>query len=327
MATMDELHFLEPIKLGRLTLKNRLILAPLAGTTHLSYRKLMQEFGAGATVTELVSAEALIRNIERTDDMCQTTHSCDAKDGVQIFGANPDSMAKAATRVLSFNPSFLDINMGCPVRKVVEKGGGADLLQNLPQATEIVRKVRKAVGELPLSIKIRLGWDSNSYVFMDFIKMAYDEGVDFVSIHGRTRAQAYTGFADWEKIEEAASKSKIPIVGNGDLTTPAQISEKLKTTNCKAVMVGRGAMRDPYIFLRERPLKQQITPSQRFIELVNQYVEQDIAKLLFIKKQLSFFSHGIPNGSLYRQKLFSCETIEEAQALFHTFNSQKEIPI
>ncbi len=237
---------LPTLTIGSLSLSNPLILAPLSGISNLPFRLLAKEQGCGLVCTEMISAEGLARNRKATEGLMK---SCPEERplGVQIFGSNPESMAAAARIVEGCGAELVDINMGCPVRKVVGGGSGAALLKDLKKAGEIMEAVRKAVS-IPLTVKIRTGWDEKSLNFLEVGRIAQESGVDAITLHGRTRRQGYSCKADWEAIAQAKRYLRIPVIGNGDLTSPEAVSRFFALTGADGAMVGRGALGNPWIF-------------------------------------------------------------------------------
>jgi len=234
------INILETIK------KNPLVLAPMAGITDSAFRSFMREMGAGVVVTELISATGTQYQSERTLKLMDFTPD-QQPVGIQLFGEDPIIMAQAAQVAESRGCDFVDLNFGCPVPKVVKKGGGSAILRDLKALEIMVRTVKSAI-TIPLTIKIRTGWDQSSRNATEVTHIAFNEGVTWVAIHGRTRAQGYSGEADWDFIREVKSRSPLPILGNGDLNTPQIIETRLKESGCDAVMIGRGCLKNPFIF-------------------------------------------------------------------------------
>ena len=234
------------LKIGWLCLSNPLVLAPLSGISSLPFRLLAKEQGCGLVCTEMISAEGLARNRKATEGLMK---SCPEERplGVQIFGSNPASMAAAARIVEGCGAELVDINMGCPVRKVVNGGSGAALLKDLKKAGEILDAVRRAVS-IPLTVKIRTGWDEKDVNFLEVGRIAQESGVDALTLHGRTRKQGYSCKADWEAIARAKRHLRIPVIGNGDLFSPEAVGRFFALTGADGAMVGRGALGNPWIF-------------------------------------------------------------------------------
>ena len=232
--------------IGNLTLENNIFLAPMAGITDSAFRFLARQMGAGLVFTEMISSEGLIRDHLRTRNLI--FHSPEEKPlGVQIFGKNPETLAKAAQIAVLMGADLIDINFGCPAHKVVKKGGGSSLLRQPKVVAEIVKAVREAA-EIPLTVKIRSGWDDDSINAVEIAHMVQELGVDAITIHPRTQKQGFSGKADWELIKKVKQEIKIPLIGNGDIRTPEDSWRMLNITGCDAVMVGRGALGNPWIF-------------------------------------------------------------------------------
>jgi nifR3 family TIM-barrel protein len=200
----------------------------------------MEDLGAGGTVSELISCHGINYGNHRTLEMLKI-HPLERNVGIQLFGEDGESMAKAAEVAESYGPKFIDINMGCPVNKVVTKGGGSALLKEVQNLAPMFEKIRSRL-KIPLSIKIRTGWDSTSLNADEVLNIAHNSGIEWVAIHGRTRTQQYTGLANWNYIEGLTEKKKLPLIGNGDLHHPYGVSERLQNTSCEALMIARGAL-------------------------------------------------------------------------------------
>ena len=237
------------MKIGNIEFGDRpVFLAPMEDVTDIGFRMLCKRFGASMVYTEFVSAEALVRSIKST--MTKLTISDEERPvGIQIYGRDVESMVEAAKIVEEARPDVIDLNFGCPVKKVAGKGAGAGMLQNIPLLLEITREVVKAV-RLPVTVKTRLGWSNDNLIITDLAEQLQDCGIQALTIHGRTRAQMYTGEADWTLIGEVKKNPRIhiPIIGNGDITTPEQTKEAFDKYGVDAVMVGRATFGRPWIF-------------------------------------------------------------------------------
>ena len=225
---------------------NPFILAPMAGITDMPYRRLMTRMGAGAVVSEFVSAHAVVNKAPSLKKYL-AIHKDEQPVGIQLFGGEGSILAKAAARVEEVGADFVDINLGCPVPKVTKKRGGSAWLCYPEDLREMLKVVKSHV-KIPLTIKIRTGWDENTKNAPEIIKIAEGEGVAMIAVHGRTRAQGYSGQSDWSFIQELASLSKIPIIGNGDIISGPQAAARLIESGCAGVMIGRGALKNPWIF-------------------------------------------------------------------------------
>ncbi|MCC6277153.1 MAG: tRNA dihydrouridine synthase DusB [Oligoflexia bacterium] len=316
--------------------KNPFVLAPMAGITDNAFRSFMKEMGAGIVVTELISAYGIEYRSHRTIDLMSFT-SQQRPIGVQIFGEDATVLAKAASFVESAGADFVDINLGCPVPKVVKKGAGSAMLKDPCKLGEILSTIKAAI-KIPLTIKIRTGWDDSSKNAIDVVKAAADAGVTWVAIHGRTRAQGYSGQADWDFIGEVKSKSPIPIIGNGDISSATVAVRRLKESGCDGVMIGRGCLKNPWIFKQALEIHQsgQAMAMERdfpqTLEKLKAYVDLRLDQrysALQMKKFTAWFSSGYPNSQAFRKKLFTETTadgvLEVSKDYFSTLSlSQQE---
>ena len=225
---------------------NPFVLAPMAGITDSCFRSFMRELGCGVVITELVSAHGIEHKSVRTAQL-MSFEEVQRPVGIQLFGETPEVLAAGARVVEESGADFVDLNFGCPVPKVVSKGAGSAILKDLPQVERVFRAV-KAATKLPVTVKIRTGWDQPTRNAEKVAEIAYNEGLTWVAIHGRTRAAGYSGLADWDYIAQVKSVSKIPIIGNGDIHTPKMAMRRLRETGCEGVMIGRGCLKNPWIF-------------------------------------------------------------------------------
>lgn len=237
------------MKIGNIQFGDRpLLLAPMEDVTDIGFRRLCKRYGAAMVYTEFVSAEALVRSVKST--MNKLTISDDERPvGIQIYGRDVPQMVEAAKIVEEAGPDLIDINFGCPVKKVAGKGAGAGMLQNIPLLLDITREVVKAV-KVPVTVKTRLGWNSDNLIITELAEQLQDCGIQALTIHGRTRAQMYTGQADWTLIGEVKRNPRIhiPIIGNGDITTPEEAKQAFERYGVDAVMIGRATFGHPWIF-------------------------------------------------------------------------------
>mgnify|MGYP001124833637 CR=1 FL=1 len=238
--------FNTPLKIREISLPHRAVFGPMAGFTDAPARRLMAQHGAGFTVSEMVSSRALVYGDHKTVSLLKAEPN-GAPYGVQIFGEVPEIMGQAAAAVEQYAFDFLDINMGCPAPKIVSGGDGSAMLKDLKNAEKVLRAVVKA-SSLPVTVKMRMGWDEHSICTLEAGKMAQDCGVSAVTLHARTRQEMYAGHAHWDAIGELAAALDIPVVGNGDIESVEDAQRMLRETGCHAVMIGRGAMGNPWIF-------------------------------------------------------------------------------
>jgi tRNA-dihydrouridine synthase B len=308
-------------------------MAPMAGITDCAFRSFMKEMGVGIVVTELVSANGLDYDSQKTRDLMKFS-SDQHPIGVQLFGETPDIIARGAKYVEEQGADFVDLNFGCPVPKVVNKGGGAACLRDPTRLGEILRTVKKAI-TIPLTIKIRTGWDESSRNAAEIANIAYNEGVHWVAIHGRTRAQAYTGLADWEFIAQVKENAKLPILGNGDIQNAFQANSRLQESGCDGVLIGRGCLKNPWIFqeslrIFRRDFETKTVKNFRAIfDLLRIHLAahcHERVQLIQIKKFSSWYSAGYPNASAFRKELFTAKNAEEVfKAVEDYFDSISEI--
>jgi tRNA-dihydrouridine synthase B len=237
------------MQIGNIKLEHLpLFLAPMEDVTYKSFRYMCKKYGADVMYTEFISSEALIRDVKKTK-LKMTLFDFDRPVAIQIFGHNIESMVEAAQLAETFQPDFIDINYGCPMKKIVRKGAGAGMLQDVPKMVEMTRQIVNAV-KLPVTAKTRLGWDENSKHIVEVAERLQDTGIRALAIHGRTRAQLYTGEADWTLIGEVKNNPRmhIPIIGNGDINGPQKAKRFLDQTGVDALMIGRGSIGRPWIF-------------------------------------------------------------------------------
>ncbi|MBA2404468.1 MAG: tRNA-dihydrouridine synthase [Bdellovibrionales bacterium] len=317
--------FAKPMSLGKVHFSSNLLLAPMAGICNLPYRLLMQDLGAGGSVSELISCHGINYGNQRTLEMLRID-PLEKNVGIQLFGEDGDSMSRAAEVAESFGPKFLDINMGCPVAKVVTKGGGSALMREVKNLAPLFEKMRSKM-KIPLSIKIRTGWDHNSLNAAEILKIAHESGIEWVAIHGRTRTQQYTGVANWDFIESLNEVKSLPLIGNGDLHHPYGVSERLQKTQCDALMIARGALRNPFIFLESldpsyASQKKSIFSGQDYWEVIqrlHQYITEifpeERTSLVQIRKLIVWFAAGFPHAAAFRSQIFTCPDLEDTMKL------------
>lgn len=309
------------VQLGPFRLEHPFLLAPMAGITNSPFRRLMRRMKSALVVSELVSANGIQYEGQKTLDLLKY-HDEERVVGLQIFGENPEHLNLACQYVEKLGADFVDLNMGCPVPKVVSKGAGSAMCRNPSELAKTLAGMVKST-KLPVTIKIRTGWDANSRNAHEIVKVAADAGVRWVAIHGRTRAAGYSGQADWDFIGDVKAKSPLPIIGNGDVLTPEMAVDRLRTYGVDAVMIGRGALRNPFIFEQAYALwkgepKLDVTP-ERFVELLRRqknmlsenYPER--TAMIHARKFLGWYSSGYPGSSEFRKKVFS---IPDPQALW-----------
>lgn len=308
------------LTIGNVELKNNVILAPMAGVTDLPFRVLCKEQGAGLLCMEMVSAKAIYYGSKNTEELMKISPA-EMPVSLQLFGSDADIMADMAKKIEEKPFAVLDINMGCPVPKVVNNGEGSALMKNPKLAEEIITKTVKAVKK-PVTVKIRKGFDEAHLNAVEMAKIAEASGAAAVAVHGRTREQYYAGKADWDCIRAVKEAVKIPVIGNGDVTDALSAERLLKETGCDGVMVGRAAQGNPFIF-REitEYLETGVIPPKPTPAEVRTTIERharmqmeekgEYTGVREMRKHLSWYTVGYPNSAKYRQMINSMETMEE----------------
>ncbi|CAN5863512.1 tRNA dihydrouridine synthase DusB [soil metagenome] len=307
-----------------------LYLAPQAGVSESPFRRLCRGFGADVVVSEFVSAEGIRRHDRRTHGYLRF-HQDERPIGVQIFGADPAAMAEAAALVEEvYAPDFLDINFGCPVKKVVSRNGGSGCLRDLDLVQAIIRSVSAAIA-VPVTVKIRSGWSEELRNPVEIAQRCQDAGARALTLHARTRTQMYSGTASWDEIAAVVDALEIPVIGNGDVWTGMDALRMRDHTGCAGIMIARGSHGAPWIFREARaaldgvPVPAEPDPSEKF-QIVREHArlaiawEQDEGKaMLEFRKHLGWYTKGLPNGRILRQELFAVESLEQAEALLDRY--------
>lgn len=300
------------MRLGPLEIDHPFLLAPMAGITNSPFRRLMREYGSSVVISELVSANGIEYASHRTLELLKFAPE-ERPVGLQIFGEDEEPLVKACRVVEGMGADFVDLNLGCPVPKVVKKGAGAAMCRNPAALGKILESMVNSV-KIPVTIKIRTGWDSSLRNAHEVVRAAADAGVAWVAIHGRTRAQGYSGDADWDFIGEVKAKSPLPVIGNGDVVTAEQAVSRYKNYGVDAVMIGRGALRNPFLFEQARDLLEgrESVPvtAERIIELLHKqraYLSgtfEGRSVLLHARKFLAWYSSGYPGSGEFRKNVF-----------------------
>ncbi|MDF2375533.1 MAG: tRNA dihydrouridine synthase DusB [Verrucomicrobiales bacterium] len=307
-----------------------LYLAPMAGVTDLVFRRLCKELGADVMVTEFVSAEGIMQADERTRVYTEFDEE-QRPVGVQLFGADGPRMAEAAKKIIDWKrPDFIDINFGCPVKKVVSKNGGSSLLRDCPVLASVAESIAKGVGDqVPVTAKIRIGWDQDLINAPQVCHILEDCGMQTIAIHGRTRAQGYAGEADWEVIDQCSREVNIPVVGNGDISTGEDVARRRNTTGVKGVMIGRAAMQYPWIFRdAKRYLETGQHPEPLLLEERWTFILRHARMLIewgkfshekfaiqSLRSRLMAYSKGLPGGKVLRARFATVNSIAELEDL------------
>lgn len=306
-----------------------LFLAPMEDVTDIGFRMLCKRFGAAMVYTEFVSAEALVRNIKSTINKLSIADS-ERPVGIQIYGRDVESMVEAAKIVEQVSPDVIDLNFGCPVKKVASKGAGSGMLRNIPLLLDITREVVKAV-KTPVTVKTRLGWDSENLVITTLAEQLQDCGIEALTIHGRTRAQMYTGNADWSLIKEVKDNPRIhiPIIGNGDITTAEEAKMAFERYGVDAVMVGRATFGRPWVFKEMNELIQGIDGTSTAltiddkIDILKEQLEINVEKIDEYRRILHTRRHlasspifkGIPDFKQTRIAMLRANTVDELNSI------------
>ena len=312
--------------LGTTELKSRVILAPMAGVTDLPFRKIVREFGNFLMFSEMVASQAVIRNVMRTHKMMDNAD--DPLTSVQIVGGDPSVMSDAAKLSYDLGAKFLDINMGCPVKKIVKSDAGSALMKNEKLATEIIEAVVSAV-PIPVTLKMRLGWDFEHKNASTIARIAENAGIQMITIHGRTRSQLYSGKANWKDIRAVKEVVNIPVIANGDIIDIATAQTALEESQADGVMIGRGALGKPWIlrdideFIKTGSISEKSHTNQAKYEIAQRHLEYTLefyetsTAIKLARKVLMYYCYGTYNASKYRQKINTIETIPAIFDILH----------
>jgi nifR3 family TIM-barrel protein len=304
-----------------------LFLAPMAGVSDKIFRQLCKQFGADVLTTEFVSAEGIFRRNERTREYLDFDE-IERPIGVQLFGANADHMAEAARQVVDWvAPDFIDLNFGCPVNKVVAKNGGSALLKDCPTLTSVAGAVVEAVRPVPVTAKIRIGWDADSINAVRVAQILADQGIAAITVHGRTRAQGYSGAADWKVIAEVADAVSLPVIGNGDIGSPVDVAQRRNETGIAGIMIGRAAMSTPWIFAQAKQYlaTNEIPPPPDLPERWNMILRHcrlaveewgvEEQALRSMRARLMAYSKGFPSSKLLREKFQHVSSLKDVRTI------------
>ncbi|SDC84696.1 MULTISPECIES: tRNA dihydrouridine synthase DusB [unclassified Candidatus Frackibacter] len=306
------------MEIGNIQLENPVILAPMAGVTDLPYRKIVKEMGCGLVCTEMVSAKGLVYGTPRTEELL-TISQDERPVSLQIFGTEPEIMAESLSVIEDYSPDIIDVNLGCPTRKIVKNGAGSALMKKPKLVAEIVEALVKET-TTPVTVKMRTGWDEESINAVEIGKVAEEAGAAMVAVHGRTREQFYSGEADWQIISQVKEAVRIPVVGNGDIFTPEDAEEMLNQTGCDGIMIGRGAQGNPWIFkrtvhyLETGELLPPPVPSEK-VEMAIRHLEELVdykgehTGVREMRKHIAWYVKGLHGCTEIKRKVNQIETV------------------
>ena len=311
------------VKIGNVELKNNIVLAPMAGVSNAAYMKICEEMGVGYAVTELMSAEAIVRNNKKTFEMLNGIDKLNIPIAIQIFGSNPNTMAKAAKILVdTYKIKIIDINMGCPVPKVaIKNNAGSAILKDPDLAYEITSAVVAAV-PVPVTVKIRSGWDSNNINAVEIAKKVEQAGASAIAIHARTRTELYSGKANLDVIKAVKENVSIPVIGNGDITSPETAKKMLDYTKCDAIMIGRGLLGNPWLIqeINEYLETGKLLSKPTYNEVIDMCLKHlkylletkhERVAVLEMRTHIAWYVKGMPGHKELKNQIFKAQTKEE----------------
>lgn len=321
------------MKIKDVEFENNVFLAPMAGIADRAFRELCINYGAGYTVSEMVSSKGLTMGDKKSGELL-TLGEIENPAGVQIFGDNPEIMAQAAKMCIKYHPNIIDINMGCPAPKIAMNGGGASLMKNPLLAGEIIKAVSKAV-DIPVTVKIRKGWDDENITAVELAKIAEKNGAAAITVHGRTRMQMYSGKVDYDIIAKVKKAVDIPVIANGDIVDEQSATIMFEKTNCDAIMIGRGALGNPWIFRRinaylnecrvlpDVSINEKMVVMLKHIQKIIEY-KGEYTAMREARHHAAYYTKGIRGGAALRKEISTFEHFEQLEELAYKIAKEDE---
>ncbi|HJI91974.1 MAG TPA: tRNA dihydrouridine synthase DusB [Oscillospiraceae bacterium] len=321
------------MKIKDVEFENNVFLAPMAGIADRAFRELCINYGAGYTVSEMVSSKGLTMGDKKSGELL-TLGEIENPAGVQIFGDNPEIMAQAAKMCIKYHPNIIDINMGCPAPKIAMNGGGASLMKNPLLAGEIIKAVSKAV-DIPVTVKIRKGWDDENITAVELAKIAEKNGAAAITVHGRTRMQMYSGKVDYNIISKVKKAVDIPVIANGDIVDEQSAAIMFEKTNCDAIMIGRGALGNPWIFRRinaylnecrvlpDVSINEKMVVMLKHIQKIIEY-KGEYTAMREARHHAAYYTKGIRGGAALRKEISTFEHFEQLEELAYKIAKENE---
>ena len=321
------------MKIKDVKFENNVFLAPMAGIADRAFRELCINYGAGYTVSEMVSSKGLTMGDKKSGELL-TLGEIENPAGVQIFGDNPEIMAQAAKMCIKDHPNLIDINMGCPAPKIAMNGGGASLMKNPLLAGEIIKAVSKAV-DIPVTVKIRKGWDDENITAVELAKIAEKNGAAAITVHGRTRMQMYSGKVDYDIIAKVKKAVDIPVIANGDIVDEQSAAIMFEKTNCDAIMIGRGALGNPWIFRRinaylnecrvlpDVSINEKMVVMLKHIQKIIEY-KGEYTAMREARHHAAYYTKGIRGGAALRKEISTFEHFEQLEELAYKIAKENE---
>lgn len=321
------------MKIKNVEFENNVFLAPMAGIADRAFRELCINYGAGYTVSEMVSSKGLTMGDKKSGELL-TLGEIENPAGVQIFGDNPEIMAQAAKMCIKYHPNIIDINMGCPAPKIAMNGGGASLMKNPLLAGEIIKAVSKAV-DIPVTVKIRKGWDDENITAVELAKIAEKNGAAAITVHGRTRVQMYSGKVDYDIIAKVKKAVDIPVIANGDIVDEQSAAIMFEKTNCDAIMIGRGALGNPWIFRRinaylnecrvlpDVSINEKMVVMLKHIQKIIEY-KGEYTAMREARHHAAYYTKGIRGGAALRKEISTFEHFEQLEELAYKIAKENE---